>query len=144
MTLDELNRLPAEEAWRALQRCCAAEAWIEYVCERRPYADRAALDRAADHAFSHLKRGDWLEALSAQREPPGGKSPGAKFERARRAYEERFGHAFVASMPGGTPESLLARLTERLENDPAQEWSVALEEQKKVTRRLLDRMLAGP
>jgi 2-oxo-4-hydroxy-4-carboxy-5-ureidoimidazoline decarboxylase len=167
VTLDELNRLPVEEAWRALQRCCGAEAWVEYVCGHRPYADRAALERASKLAFDRFKRADWLEAFShhpkigdperlkvrfrdtskwSGEEQSGVADAGQKtleaLARGNRVYEDRFGFAFIVSATGKGADEMLSQLEARLENEPGPELFVAADEVRKITAIRLDKMLA--
>ena len=58
-----------------------------------------------------------------------------------RRYEARFGHVFLISAAGRTAADVLAALRQRMENDPATELEVAAEEQRKITRLRLERML---
>jgi len=64
MTLEELNRLPLEQARAALERCCGARAWVEDMCAARPWRDREALLAAAERVADALEREDWLEAFA--------------------------------------------------------------------------------
>ena len=64
MTLEQLNSLPDDEARAALERCCAAQAWVSRVCAGRPYRNRAGLFAAAERAADKLKNTDWLEAFA--------------------------------------------------------------------------------
>ena len=76
MQLDELNTLDAARAARALLRCCGSTRWAARMAELRPFADAAALSRAADRAFDELGRADWLEAFAAH--PKIGESDGSR------------------------------------------------------------------
>lgn len=168
MTIEELNALPAEEAWRVLERCCGASVWVDAVCARRPYASLAALKEAADAAFEKLHREDWREAFShhpkigdiedlrrkfaataawAGEEQKGAADADEATLRAlaegNAAYEERFGHIFIVCATGRSAAEMLAMLEHRMENDPADEWQVAAEEQTKITRLRLDKLIDG-
>ena len=57
-------------------------------------------------------------------------------------YEARFGHVFLISAAGRDAPEILAALTERLGNDPATELRVAAEEQRRITRLRLERLMA--
>ncbi len=59
-----------------------------------------------------------------------------------REYERRFGYIYIVCATGKTPEEMLALARERLGNDPATELVVAAEEQRKITRLRLDKLLA--
>lgn len=60
-----------------------------------------------------------------------------------RQYEARFGHVFLISAAGRTANEVLAALRLRMNNDPMTEVKVAAEEQRKITRLRLERMLNG-
>ena len=126
----------------------------------RPYADLAALQRAADEVWLGLGPEDWLEAFAAH--PRIGEGGGAsadwsrqeqagvggsadvqqRLARANAEYEARFGHVFLISAAGRDADEVLAALTDRLGNDPATELRVAAEEHRRITRLRLERLMA--
>jgi 2-oxo-4-hydroxy-4-carboxy-5-ureidoimidazoline decarboxylase len=168
MTIDELNALPAEEAWRVLERCCGAGVWVDALVTHRPYESFAALKEASEAAFEKLHRDDWREAFShhpkigdveslrhrfastsawageEQRGAAGAddETLGALSE-GNAAYEARFGYIFIVSATGKSAAEMLALIRHRMENDPADEWQVAAEEQTKITRLRLNRLIDG-
>ena len=70
-----------------------------------------------------------------------GEETTAALAEENRRYEDRFGHVFLISAAGRTAADVLAALRQRMENDPATELEVAAEEQRKITRLRLERML---
>ena len=58
-------------------------------------------------------------------------------------YEERFGHVFLISATGKPADEMLGALRGRLSNDPATELRVAAEEQAKITRLRLNKLVAS-
>ena len=56
-------------------------------------------------------------------------------------YEERFGHIYIVCATGKTAEEMLWLARERLRNAPDDELKVAAEEQRKITRLRLDKLL---
>jgi OHCU decarboxylase len=66
-----------------------------------------------------------LEALAAQ----------------NRAYAEKFGYVFLICATGKSSEEILNTLRQRLPNDPDTELRVAAEEQRKITRLRLEKLL---
>jgi OHCU decarboxylase len=60
---------------------------------------------------------------------------------ANRDYEARFGHVFLICATGRSAEEMLAALRERMGNDPQTELSVAADEQAKITRLRLEKLL---
>ncbi|MFL5793776.1 MAG: 2-oxo-4-hydroxy-4-carboxy-5-ureidoimidazoline decarboxylase [Actinomycetota bacterium] len=63
--LDRFNRLPEEAAATELLAVCHSRRWAKEVAAGRPYADRAALQQAADRVWLALGPEDWLEAFAA-------------------------------------------------------------------------------
>ena len=158
--LDRFNQLPDEEAAAQLLAVCHSRRWAKEVAAGRPYADLAALQRAADEVWLGLGPEDWLEAFAAH--PRIGQAGGASADWSRQEqagvggatdvqerlargnadYEARFGHVFLISAAGRDAPEILSALTERLGNDPATELRVAAEEHRRITRLRLERLMA--
>jgi 2-oxo-4-hydroxy-4-carboxy-5-ureidoimidazoline decarboxylase len=111
----------------------------------------------ADHreAFQHHPRIGDLESLRtrfastaawAGREQAGASAASEDTLRSlaagNAAYEARFGYLFIVCATGLTGEQMLARLQERLGNDPASEWVIACREQARITRLRLEKLIA--
>jgi len=166
VTVEELNRLPLGEARAALERCCGSSAWVERMCRGRPYRDREDLLAAAERAGARLAPGDWLEAFGhhprigdldslrqrfrstvgwAAEEQRGASSASeatlAALAKGNRAYEEKFGYIFIVCATGKSAEEMLALLEARMANDPDVERKTAAEEQMKITRLRLEKLL---
>jgi OHCU decarboxylase len=62
---------------------------------------------------------------------------------ANRDYEERFGHIFIVCASGRNAAEMLALAEKRLANDPGTELAIAAEEQRKITRLRLEKLLAA-
>jgi OHCU decarboxylase len=158
--LEWFNQLSDEEAAGELLAVCHSRRWAKEVAAGRPYADLAALQRAADEVWLGLGPEDWLEAFAAH--PRIGEAGGASADWSRQEqagvggatdvrerlargnadYEARFGHVFLISAAGRDAEQILAALTERLGNDPTTELRVAAEEHRRITRLRLERLMA--
>jgi 2-oxo-4-hydroxy-4-carboxy-5-ureidoimidazoline decarboxylase len=65
-----------------------------------------------------------------------------RLTKGNREYEVRFGYTFIICATGKSAEEMLVRLEQRLTNDPAQELRVAADEQRKITRLRLSKLLA--
>jgi OHCU decarboxylase len=162
-----LNALPAAEAEAALLACCGSRTWARAVAAGRPYADAGALFAAADAAWWSREPDDWREAFRAHprigerkaeapqdarasewsvREQSGMDAAGDAVRTAlaegNRAYEARFGHIYIVCATGKEPGEMLEMLRARLRNDAATEIRVAAEEQRKITRLRLEKLLA--
>lgn len=159
-----LNALSDERARAALQRCCGARHWVEAMLAARPFASDAELRATAERVWWGLGRADWLEAFAAHprigargegeamtdwaRREQAGADGAADATRAALAhgnvtYEARFGHVFLICATGRTADEMLGALRGRLANDPATELRVAAEEQAKITRLRLDKLVVS-
>ncbi len=132
----------------------------------RPFADVDELLIKADSVWWSLNAEDWLEAFRAH--PKIGEKQGAapQSEEARtwsaqeqsgikdaaantmsalaagnQDYEQRFGFIFIVCATGKSSEEMLAILKGRLRNDAETETGIAAEEQRKITRLRLEKLL---
>ncbi|HEV3375623.1 MAG TPA: 2-oxo-4-hydroxy-4-carboxy-5-ureidoimidazoline decarboxylase, partial [Candidatus Acidoferrum sp.] len=161
------NRLSREQALKALFDCCGATTWAKQMAAQMPFASAAQLLEAADKVWAGLQREDWLEAF---RHHPaiGGRQAKAKqsanarrwsakeqlatqkaspeilaaLDAANRKYAQKFGHVFLICATGKSSEEILKNLHERMSNDPEAELRIAAEEQRKITRLRLEKLLA--
>ena len=140
-----------------LRECNGSSRWVSTMIERRPFGSREALFNAADETWKSLDASDWLEAFAhhprigeqtnsiADREQSGVKSADddvrAQLAQVNRDYEQRFGYIYIVCATGKSAEEMLAIVRNRLNNDPATELAVAAEEQRKITRLRLAKLL---
>lgn len=164
--LERLNTASAAEAEGVLLRCCGSVNWARQLAARRPFADVEDLMTAAERIWCGLGEQDWLEAFSAHPKIGGRKAQRLQDAQARdwseqeqagargideatqdeladanRAYEEKFGHIFIVCATGKTAAEMLALLRARLVNDPGVELRNAADEQRKITRLRLEKIL---
>ncbi len=164
--LARLDRLVPAAAEAELRACCGSRRWAEEMARRRPFRTEEALLAAAEEVFSALGRQDWLEAFRAhprigsardvaaqsartrawsEAEQAGARAAAADtlaaLAEANRAYEERFGHIFIVCATGKTADEMLAACRARLAHDAETELRAAAEEQRKITRIRLQKML---
>ena len=169
MTVDELNDLPDGRATELFTACCGSSHWVERMSGRRPFASAPAVFSAADEIWRGLAKRDWLEAFAhhprigeeaanvAQSERARNWSAGeqASVTRASESirlaqkdmnaqYERRFGYIYIVCATGKSPNELFGIARDRLSNDPETELRVAAEEQRKITRLRLEKLLDHP
>jgi OHCU decarboxylase len=126
----------------------------------RPFASvEAAADRS-DAICSSFDRADWLEAFAAhprigEREAaPAGEPRWSAAEQSgvtdssrdrlaqlNREYERRFGYIFIICATGKTGDEMLHALERRMGNNPDDELREAAEEQRKIARLRLAKLL---
>ncbi|MGA7624406.1 MAG: allantoicase [Candidatus Acidiferrales bacterium] len=164
--LQKLNQMPRSRAAQTLYDCCASKKWAKEVLDRRPFGDTAHLLASAEDAWSKLGRKDWLAAFRSHPPIGGAKAAGKQTAQARNwsateqsvaqkaspetlssltaanhAYEATFGHVFLICATGKTSEEILKALQRRLGHDREVELRIAAEEQKKITRLRLEKLL---
>ncbi|MGH7553364.1 MAG: 2-oxo-4-hydroxy-4-carboxy-5-ureidoimidazoline decarboxylase [Longimicrobiales bacterium] len=152
-----LNALPSQSAEAELFACCGAHVWAHAMTAQRPFPDLETVLAHADRVWWSLSEQDWREAFRAhprigeraagwsEREQSGTRDASAELivqlAEANRRYEQRFGHIFLICATGRSAGEMLAAFDERLANDARTELRVAAEEQGKITRLRLERLL---
>ena len=157
---ERVNSLPAAAARDGLSGCCGARRWVDAMLAARPFASDRALFETAEQAWWTLSGGDWLEAFAqhprigerdkgdarARSEQAGTAAAAAATRRAlaagNRTYEARFGHVFLVCATGRSADDMLHELERRLGNSPAVELRIAAQEQAKITRLRLEKLVS--
>ena len=167
MTIDALNRLSEADAATAFTQCCAAQRWVERMVIDRPFENLSEMLEISDRIWEECDLDDYLEAFEGHprigdveslakkyantKGWAGGEQKGvegadrAVLERLAKGnadYEEKFGHIFIVCATGKSAAEMLALLEARMPNDPKTEVMVAAEEQNKITRIRLKKLLA--
>jgi allantoicase len=161
--LGVLNHMTPADAVTALKRCCGSTAWATGVAAARPFEDVPALLRAAERVWWSLPVEAHLEAFSAhprigeKKVPASGDAKWSTGEQqgaaeasndtvaalaeANRAYEAQLGFIFIVCASGRSAETMLADLRARLANSREVELRTAAEEQAKITRLRLGKLI---
>lgn len=145
MTVDGLNALPDAELLTLLEGC-GGPVWARQVAAQRPFADDRALAAAADAAWAVLDDDDWLESFeeaAAHVPDRGDEGTRAAAVTALQLYRARFDRAFVTAADCHAADELLMRVRIRLGLDERAEWRASCDEQRRITRRRLERLLSG-
>lgn len=152
------DAMPESQAMQLLRECCGSSRWAEEMLARRPFRSREAALDAADEIWTSLDGDDWREAFAhhprigeqttssiAAREQSGVSGAAVDVRqalaKANRDYEQRFGYIYIVCATGKSAQEMLAIATSRLQNDPDKELRVAAEEQRKITRLRLQKLL---
>ncbi len=161
--------MSADRAAPLLRSCCGASAWVQAMLVHRPHRTLNTLLDAADNVWWSLTHEDWLEAfahhprLGEQRALADATTMSrdwsvaeqsrisdadldtrAALAAANEAYEARFGYICIICAAGKTAAELLDITRARLTNTPTAELPIAAEEQRKITRLRLERLVATP
>jgi allantoicase len=161
--LAKLNALSLDDATAALKRCCGSTRWASAVAAARPFEDVSALLRVAERTWWSLSVEDHLEAFAAhprigeQKTPATGDAAWSKGEQskaaaasadtlaqlaeANRAYEAQLGFIFIVCATGRTADTMLADIRTRMANSRQVELRTAAEEQAKITRLRLVKLM---
>jgi OHCU decarboxylase len=165
-SVNRLNELSGNDAYAEFLKCCGSTKWAQEMTAARPFATEQELFIRADDILSSLKAEDWLEAFrahpkigeqkaatvqshqeqkwSAQEQSGVGAASAetiANLAERNREYEERFGFIFIVCASGKSPDEMLAILNSRIDNDSRTELGIASEEQGKITRLRLQKLL---
>jgi len=57
-------------------------------------------------------------------------------------YEKKFGYIFIVCATGKTAKEMLTILNSRINNNPQQELKIAMDEQNKITKIRLEKLLS--
>ncbi len=155
-----------DQARGLFAECCGSARWANEMTAARPFHSRDEVFNIADRVDDMLEPKDWLEAFVHHprigddgREMPQGKlsSEWEKGEQsgvdrsdnptkaalinANQEYERKFGYIYIVCATGKTGEEMLKIAEKRLGNDPEKELRVAADEQRKITRLRLEKLL---
>jgi 2-oxo-4-hydroxy-4-carboxy-5-ureidoimidazoline decarboxylase len=164
--LDRINLLPSDAARDELLKCCGSNRWATGMVTARPYRSARHMIDLSDQTFSTLTQEDWWEAFSHHPKIGDINSLRAKFANTRawasgeqsgvnvgsentlreladgnEDYLKKFGYIFIVCATGKSADEMLAILKQRLANEPANELNIAAEEQKKITRIRIEKLL---
>jgi allantoicase len=161
--LARLDALSADEARAALQRCCGSTAWAQAMTAARPFEDTAALLRTAERIWWSLGEADHREAFAAHpkigetKVPASGDAAWSAGEQRRadgaaadtvaqlaelnQRYFDKHGFIFIVCATGRSADAMLADLQARSPASTADELRTAAEEQLKITRLRLGKLL---
>lgn len=148
-----LNAMTPLDATTALVRVCGSVRWTAAMVAARPFEDAQALQRIAERSWWTLDESDFLQAFQAH--PKIGASGGGAWSKAEQAgavaspelaeanhaYEAKHGFIYIVCASGRTADAMLAELHARLGNPRAIELRTAAEEQAKITRLRLTKLL---
>jgi OHCU decarboxylase len=166
MTLDELNDLSASEAEAEFLKCCGSGAWARAMVKARPFAQTEELFAKADNVSLSMNDDDRLEAFRAHPKIGEKKAATAQSQQEKNwsaqeqsgvvtaaaetvaelaarnhEYEEKFGFIFIVCASGKSSGEMLSILNQRFNNDSQTEMAVAAQEQQKITRLRLEKLL---
>ncbi len=166
ITCDKLNELTDKEAAELLSKCCGAKKWIDGMTDARPFKNESDIIENAEKIWTALDKSDWLEAFKhhpkigdinslrkkysstkqlAENEQSGVNDASMEvledLSRLNDEYEKKFGYIFIVCATGKTADEMLSIIKSRINNDQQTEIKLAMEEQNKITKLRLEKLL---
>ncbi|MBK8552640.1 MAG: 2-oxo-4-hydroxy-4-carboxy-5-ureidoimidazoline decarboxylase [Ignavibacteria bacterium] len=166
MSLDKFNDIKTEDRKDLFSKCCGSEKWIGKMVSAGQFSTREEMTERSQRIWYSLDECDWLEAFRhhpkigdmeslkrkfsatqdlAENEQSSVKEASAEilFELAKynEDYEKKFGYIFIVCATGKSAEEMLSLIKERIKNDPETEIRIAMEEQNKITKLRLEKLL---
>jgi 2-oxo-4-hydroxy-4-carboxy-5-ureidoimidazoline decarboxylase len=166
MTLHELNTLPGQQLIEELTKCCGSLSWVNRMLPFVPADDMIELLEDAEEQWWQCSEEDWKEAFDHHPKIGDVESLTKKFAstvqwasgeqsgvnvasketiealaEGNRLYEEKFGYIFIVCATGKSAEEMLGMLQSRLKNKPEEEIQIAADEQNKITKLRIEKLL---
>jgi len=166
MCVEWINTASVPELESFFRRCCTCETWIQRMVAGRPYNSRDRMLKATDANWQGLDELDYLQAFEGHPMIGDIHSLPTKYDdtkvlatdeqsrvntaqqetlealaAANAEYKARFGFVFIVCAMGKSAEEILALLQARLGNTKEEELHHAAQEQCKITRTRLEKML---
>ncbi|MFI5132044.1 MAG: 2-oxo-4-hydroxy-4-carboxy-5-ureidoimidazoline decarboxylase [Chitinophagales bacterium] len=171
MTLHDLNTLPAQQLKDELRKCCGSSAWVNKMLPFFPAEDLVEILEDAEEQWYKCSRDDWKEAFThhprigdveslkkkftstgdpvtkgwASAEQSGVNTASEQtiraLAKANEEYEKKFGYIFIVCATGKSAEEMLGMLESRLLNSLDDEIEIAADEQNKITKLRLEKLL---
>ena len=166
MNLSQLNQLTKEQAHQEFYKCCACHRLCKELSEARPYKDNNDLLSKADSLWKNYGQSEFLEAFRGHSKIGDLDSLKKKYANTRRwsqqeqagmkaineqtlmelmnlnnDYENRFGFIFIVCATGKSASEMLSILKSRIDNNADKELQIAANEQAKITKIRLEKLL---
>ena len=166
MTLHEINTLPKPQLKEELAKCCGSRVWVEKMLPFFPADDLVELLEDAEEQWYRCSEEDWKEAFahhpkigdieslkkkfastekwaSAEQGGVSTAKPGTieALAEGNKDYEAKFGYIFIVCATGKSAEEMLEILEIRLKNNPKEEIEIAADEQNKITKLRLEKLV---
>lgn len=166
MTLHKLNTLPRQQLIEDLTKCCGSSSWVNKMLPFIPADDMIELLEDAEEQWWQCSEEDWKEAFSHHPKIGDVESLTRKFAstaqwasgeqsgvnvasketiealaESNRLYEVKFGYIFIVCATGKSAQEMLMLLRSRLKNKPEEEILIAADEQNKITKLRIEKLL---
>ncbi|MEI9912377.1 MAG: 2-oxo-4-hydroxy-4-carboxy-5-ureidoimidazoline decarboxylase [Bacteroidota bacterium] len=166
MTLHELNTISKQQLMEELAKCCGSSAWVNNMLPFFPADDMVEILEDAEEQWWKCSEVDWKEAFAHHPKIGDVESLKKKFAatalwasgeqsgvntasqqtiealaEGNRDYEKKFGYIFIVCATGKSADEMLEILQSRLPNSPEDEIQIAADEQNKITKLRIEKLL---
>jgi 2-oxo-4-hydroxy-4-carboxy-5-ureidoimidazoline decarboxylase len=144
VTLHEFNILPKQQLIEELTKCCGSASWVKQMLPFIPADDMIELLEDAEEQWWQCNEEDWKEAFTHHPKIGDVESLTKKFASTSQwALGEQSGVniASAEAIKAKSAEEMLGLLQARLKNDPKEEIQIAAEEQNKITKLRIEKLL---
>lgn len=166
MSIEKLNSLEKNTLKEEFLKCCGSNNWAENLVNEFPFESEQELFSKSDNVWNSLNKNDYLEAFSqhpkigdinslakkfantkgwAENEQSGVNSANQQvieeLAEYNDIYDKRFGYIFIVCATGKSAQEMLDILKSRVDNDAEKELKIASEEQNKITKIRLEKLL---
>lgn len=150
----------------SLVKCCGSKKWLNEMIQSAPFKSIEDIFHKSEKIWYSLDTDDWLEAFShhpkigdlnslqkkfsgtkelAGNEQSGINSASAdilkELAKLNKDYENKFGYIFIVCASGKSAVEMLDIIKNRINNSPEVEIKIAMEEQNKITKLRLEKLL---
>ncbi len=165
--LEKLNQYTSKQVIDTFMQCNTSESWCKRMEQSRPFSDTQLVFEQADKHWRNSTEDDLLQAfeghpeignISTLREKYKNTAKSAGHEQSgvnkasentlhllaqgNQDYKDKFGFIFIVCASGKSADEMLELLQKRLPNRREQELKNAAEEQGKITRIRLEKLLS--
>jgi OHCU decarboxylase len=166
MTVTDLDAMEPDQARGVFAECCGSHKWVNEMTAKRPFRIFDNVLKAADDAADKLDVQDWLEAFAhhprigegagsapdrgvaawwAAKEQSGmdvaGSDVKAALMNANQEHELKFGYIYIVCATDKSADEMLEIARKRLNNDADKELAISADEQRKITRLRLEKLI---
>ena len=166
MTIHEFNLQKEEELQKSLEKCCGSKTWIFQMISHLPFNNKEEILMESDRIWNNCTEDDCLEAfqhhpkigdINSLKEKYNQTKSWAKGEQSgvqeasenilqalsegNKQYEVKFGFIFIVCATGKSAVEMLALLEQRLHNNYEKEIKIAMQEQGKITKIRLQKLI---
>ncbi|MFN8575225.1 MAG: 2-oxo-4-hydroxy-4-carboxy-5-ureidoimidazoline decarboxylase [Candidatus Sericytochromatia bacterium] len=166
MSIEKLNSLEKNILKEEFFKCCGSNNWVKGLLKESPFNSQEELFNKSDKVWNSLNKSDYLEAFAqhpkigdinslakkfantkgwAENEQSGVNSANQQvieeLAKYNDIYDKRFGYIFIVCATGKSAQEMLDILKSRIDNDSEKELKIAGDEQNKITKIRLEKLL---